>query len=160
MELILATAFLISLSVAFALHDQQLFSRQFIEGFLDSPVSCLRYFFLQWTSSLPFSRFPATARVDISLAKATLTVPMNEHDLCSSIASRTNLYLPISHQLSLALLSASSLSIAFKKPFLSFASLSSSFLSSRACRVSLSLSVSSNFCCSSAILLIAITGCS
>jgi len=26
------------------------YSRKFIEGFLDSPVSCLRYFFLQWTS--------------------------------------------------------------------------------------------------------------
>ena len=43
------------------------------------------------------SRFPATTRVDIGLAKTTLTVPMNEHDLRNSIASRTNLYLSIGH---------------------------------------------------------------
>ena len=40
---------------------------------------------------------PATTRVDIGLAKNTLTVWVHPHDLRSSIASRTNLYLPISH---------------------------------------------------------------
>ena len=45
-----------------------------------------------------FSRFPATARVDIGLAKTTLTVGMNPHDLRSSIASRTYLYFWIFHK--------------------------------------------------------------
>ena len=39
----------------------------------------------------------ATIRVDYSLTKITETVWMNPHDLRNSIASRTNLYLPISH---------------------------------------------------------------